>query len=298
MAIDLLLVNPVFLSQNEAEREMMNPYFPLGLLYLAAFVREQGFSVEIFDGTFFDGLEDFEKTVERLSPEVIGITAVKPNQEMALALAEIAQRYGSKVVLGGPDPTYSPETYLLSSDVDLVVHHEGELTIVELLRAINSDQDFHQIEGLAYRTTANEVVINPRRSFILNLDELPLPARDLIDMDKYLDTWRKHNGYASLTISIARGCPYGCEWCQDDKVVHGPDLRQRSPESVVAEVKALMEIYDIDRLRVVDDVDGLDREWIESWAKVAEAQGAVVPFEALNDLERQDIPMLDVRDSL
>ncbi len=291
---DILLVNPVFLSHNEAERELMNPYFPLGLLYLAAFIREQGFSVEIFDGTFQDGLDEFEKSLKRLAPRLVGITAVKPNREMALAVAEKAHAFGAQVILGGPDPTYTPETYLASPHVDIVVHHEGELTLLELLR--NGNKEISHIEGIAYRGRDDAVAINPRRDFILNLDELPLPARDLIDMDQYLDVWREHNGYASLTISVARGCPFGCEWCQD--AVHGPDLRQRSPESVVAEVKSLMEFYDIDRLRVVDDVDGLDREWIVEWAQIAENEGAVVPFEALNDLERQDVPMLDVRDSL
>jgi anaerobic magnesium-protoporphyrin IX monomethyl ester cyclase len=140
------------------------------------------------------------------------------------------------------------------------------------------------------------VIVNPRRPYILDLDELPLPARDLIDVDQYLDTWRQRNGYASLTISVARGCPYGCRWCQD--AVHGPELRQRSPQGVVAEVKALMARYDIDRLRLVDDVDGIERDWLEAWAECAQAEGAVLPFEALNDLGRQDIPMLDVRDTL
>lgn len=115
-------------------------------------------------------------------------------------------------------------------------------------------------------------------------------------MDKYLDVWRAQNGYASLTLATARGCPYGCEWCET--AVYGQSYRQRSPENVVAELKQLKATYEIDRLRVVDDVDGIDLEWLEEWAKTAEAQEAVIPFEALNDLARQDIPLLDVRDSL
>ena len=291
--LDLLLVNPVFLSQNEAERQLMNPYFPLGLLYLAAFIRQQSFSVEIFDGTFLDGLHDFEAALKRSQPRIVGITAVKPNREMALSLAGKAHTFGSLVMLGGPDPTYTPETYLASPDVNIVVHHEGELTLLELLQ---NKTAYSQIQGIAYRDSDDQIVINPRRDFILNLDELPLPARDLIDMDQYLDVWRQHNGYASLTISLARGCPFGCEWCQD--AVHGPDLRKRSPESIVEEVKSLMSAYNIDRLRVIDDVDGLEREWLEEWERVAKDNNAVLPFEALNDLQRQDIPMLDVRDSL
>lgn len=293
---DILLVNPVFLAQNEAERELMNPYFPLGLLYLAAFIRERGFSVEIFDGTFMEGIHDFEAALKKHRPKIVGISAVQPNREMALSLASVAHAQEAVVILGGPDPTYTPATYLAADGVDVVVHHEGELTIAELIQKIKTGDDYRSLDGIAYRDHQGNIQINPRREFILNLDELPLPARDMIDMHNYLDVWRQHNGYASLTISVARGCPFGCDYCQD--AVHGTQFRQRSPESVVAEVKELMQFYQIDRLRLVDDVDGIDREWLEHWAEVAEAEGAVVPFEALNDLERQDIPMLDVRDSL
>jgi radical SAM superfamily enzyme YgiQ (UPF0313 family) len=212
----------------------------------------------------------------------------------------MAHDYGATVILGGPDPTSNPEFYLNDSSVDLVVHHEGELTLVELLGTMlereNEQLNIQNIEGIAYRDELGAVVLNPRRSYILNLDELPLPARDLINMDNYLDVWREYNGYTSVTISVARGCPYGCKWCQD--AVHGQDFRLRSPESVVAEVKALMDAYDVDRLRVVDDVDGIDRQWIEDWANAAEAEGAVLLFEPLYESKRQDVPMLDIRDSL
>jgi anaerobic magnesium-protoporphyrin IX monomethyl ester cyclase len=140
------------------------------------------------------------------------------------------------------------------------------------------------------------IVVNEPRPPIENLDTLPLPARDLIDMDLYLNTWVEMNGYSSLTISTARGCPFGCEWCRD--AVHGNSFRQRSPENVAAEVKVLKENYQIDRLRVVDDVDGFSREWLEAWEENAQAVDGVIPFEGLNELTRQDIPMLDVRDSL
>lgn len=300
MPIDILLVNPIFLSENEAERELMSPYFPLGLLYLGAFLQERGFRPEIFDGTFATGIEEFTATLDRYNPKMVGITALQPNREIALTLAGIAHERGAFVIMGGPDPTFSPETYLSNPAVDIVVHHEGELTLVELLDAIKvnglKNQDFSNIPGIAYRDIYGDVAVNPRRPYILNLDELPLPARDLIDMEKYLEIWREQNGYASLSISVARGCPYGCEWCQD--AVHGQELRLRSPESVAAEVKTLKQTYNIDRLRVVDDVDGIEREWIEAWNEVAVSEDAIVPFEALYEVQRKDIPMLDIRDSL
>jgi radical SAM superfamily enzyme YgiQ (UPF0313 family) len=300
MSIDALLVNPVFLSQNEAERELMSPYIPLGLLYLGAFLRERGFRVEIFDGTFAQGNQDFIAALEKHNPKTVGITAIKPNGNSVLELAEIAKGSGAFVIVGGPDPTYSPEYYLNNPAVDLVVHHEGELTLAEVLEAWqNGDQAapyLGDMPGIAYLDQMGELVVNPRRDYLLDLDQLPQPARDMVDIDKYLQVWREHNGYASLSISVSRGCPYGCKWCAD--AVHGQDFRIRSVESVVTEVKSLMDTYNVDRLRVVDDVDGLDAQWIADWAAVAEQEDALMPFEALYELERQDIPMLDIRDSL
>jgi anaerobic magnesium-protoporphyrin IX monomethyl ester cyclase len=300
LSTDILLVNPVFLSQNEAERELMSPYFPLGLLYLGAFLRQQSFQVEIFDGTFLDGDQDFIETLGICNPKVVGITAVKPNGSKVLELAKIAKEFGAFVIVGGPDPTYTPETYLNHHSVDLVVHHEGELTLAEVLGVLNTDEQMAPslvgMAGIAYRDEQDRVVVNPRRPYMLNINQLPFPARDMVDIEQYLKVWKEQNGYASLSISVSRGCPYGCKWCADS--VHGQDFRIRSPESVVAEVKSLIDNYDIDRLRVVDDVDGIDAEWIKDWAEVAQRDQAAVPFEALYEVERQDIPMLDIRDSL
>ena len=300
MSIDTLLVNPVFLSQNEAERDLMSPYIPLGLLYLGAFLRERGYQVEIFDGTFQEDDRDFIAALEKYSPETVGITALKPNAEKVLRLAAIARQHGAFVIVGGPDPTYSPEFYLRDSSIDLVIHHEGELTMAEVLGSRPSREQrggsFFDMPGIAYRRQSGEMVVNPRRDYVLNLDQLPQPARDLVDIDKYLQVWREQNGYASLSISVSRGCPYGCKWCAE--AVHGQDFRIRSVENVVAEVKSLMNTYRIDRLRLVDDVDGIDAQWIADWAAAAEKEDAVLPFEALYEVERQDIPMLDIRDSL
>lgn len=295
MPVDILLVNPVFFNQDEAERELMTPYFPLGLLYLAAFLREKGMGVEIFDGTFAQGVENFSAALEEHRPRVVGISSVQPNRQMAFRLARLAKRFEAQVVLGGPDPTAVPEVYLAEPAVDFVVHHEGEITLFELLKALLNEGslDLKEIDGIGYRDEKGDTIVKARRAYILDLDDLPLPARDLVNMDQYLTFWRENYGYSSLTISLARGCPYGCEWCEQS--IHGAEFRQRSPDNVVKEIKSLMQSFEIDRLRVVDDVDGIDREWIESWAEIAEAEEAVLPFEALNDLKRADIPMLDVR---
>ena len=296
----LLLCHPVFLSLSPEEQASASPYFPLGLLYLASYVRDNGHEVAIFDGTFEADETSFARRLAAEQPDAVGIAALLPNRDIALRLAATARDAGVPVIFGGPDATKYPWRYLAFPQVDVVVHHEGELTITRLLDLLDAGQfnreTFVQELGIAYRDECGDPVVYPPRPNIENLDELPLPARDLIDMDRYLDTWRETNGYSSLTLSTARGCPYGCEWCQD--AVYGTSYRQRSPESVAREMKMLKETYQIDRLRIVDDVDGIDREWFDSWAEAAEQMDAAIPFEALEELERQDLPLLDVRSCL
>jgi len=295
----ILLAHPLFLSKSPAEMASASPYFPLGLLYLAAYVRDRGHDVAIFDGTFEDDESAFARTLVAEDPDVVGISAVLPTRSTALDLAAMAAARNLVVVVGGPDATMDPWAYLSNQPVDIVVHHEGEQTIARLLDFADmgklSVRDLEHEPGVAFRS-GGELVVNQPRPPIENLDLLPLPARDLIDMERYAEMWRETKGYSSVTISTSRGCPFGCVWCRDS--VHGTDFRQRSPASVAAEVKHLRDCFDVDRLRVVDDVDAIDRSWLDSWQREAETIGAVVPFGALNDVERQDIPMLDVRDSL
>lgn len=295
----LLLVHPLFLSKSPDEQAAASPYFPLGLLYLAAYVRDQGHAVAVFDGTFQEDETAFVEALELHQPDLVGVSALQPTKEMALTLTGLAAQFGATVVVGGPDPTLDPNSYLADASVDVVVHHEGEQTIVRLLELIDSSglnlETLKDELGVAYRSEGRVTVNHPRPP-IENLDELPLPARDLIDMDRYLQTWEAESGYSSMTISTTRGCPYGCTWCRDS--VHGDGFRQRSPESVAAEVKAITEDYGVDRLRMVDDVDGIDRQWFEQWSQASASQGASVPFEPLNEIEATDLPLLDVRDSL
>ena len=295
----ILFCHPMFLSKSPDEQAASSPYFPLGLLYLAGYVREHGHEVAMFDATFAADESAFAAALKDEKPDVVGISAMLPTRTVALDLAQMAHDIGAVVIIGGPDATLNPAPYMRHGQVDLVVHHEGEQTITALLdyydRSELTTATLRAEPGVAFREEGR-MVINQPRPPIENLDELPFPARDLIDMERYLDLWKSLNGYSSLTIATTRGCPYGCEWCRD--AVHGNGFRQRSAENVAAEVKMLKETYAIDRLRVVDDVDGISREWLKEWAETAAAQDAVIPFEGLNELQRQDIPMLDVRDSL
>src|SRR5690242_11588357 len=105
MAPDIVLVNPLFISKDPVEERIMTPYFPLGLMYLASVLRERSYQVEIFDCAFRQDFDEFEAYIKRVKPEVVGLTSLITTRRNALILADIAHSNGSKVILGGPDPT-------------------------------------------------------------------------------------------------------------------------------------------------------------------------------------------------
>jgi radical SAM superfamily enzyme YgiQ (UPF0313 family) len=300
---DLMLVNPLFLDEDPVERRLMTPYFPLGLLYLAAVAREAGYRVSIFDAMFQAGDEAFVAALERERPRVVGLGVLATVRAAALRLAGLARQHGATVVMGGADPTGRPESYLRHEDngrrpVDLVVVGEGEQTLLELLPTLldgqGADQAGHrrwpEIAGLAYLDGDGRLVSTGARRHCADLDSLPLPARDLIDLEAYRRAWRGRHGIFSLSLIATRGCPYGCKWCQ--KSVFGRTFRPRSPGSVAEEMRLIKDRYRPDQLRIVDDVMGIDRDWVRAWHQKVLARDAVTPFECLSRVDLMDEEMV------
>jgi radical SAM superfamily enzyme YgiQ (UPF0313 family) len=130
------------------------------------------------------------------------------------------------------------------------------------------------------------LVSTAAREHCSDLDSLPLPARDLIDIEAYRRAWRGHHEHFSLSIIATRGCPYGCKWCQ--KSVFGRSFRPRAPEAVAEEMRSIKKEYRPDQLRIVDDVMGIDRNWIRAWHDAVLARDAVIPFECLSRVDLMD----------
>ena len=118
-----------------------------------------------------------------------------------------------------------------------------------------------------------------RRPDITNLDTLPFPAWDLVDVEKYRSIWMKRHGYFSMNMVTTRGCPYHCNWCA--KPIWGQRYNSRSPENVAAEIKWLKETYAPDHIWFADDILGLKPKWIEKFAELVHEADAVIPFKCL-----------------
>ena len=199
----VLIANPFSFKQSQLERKFKTFYFPLGLLYLAAAAREAGHQLEVFDGTFTDGAIEFEQAVKKHRPQAVCLGSWVTVQPSALELAAIANDSGAATILGGPGPTANPAVYLDSEAVDVVVLGEGERTLVELLGRMESGAPFDDVQGIALRGVGEEIQRTNPRPLIHDLDQLPRPARDLIDMERHLAMWQSEHGYRSLSMAIS-----------------------------------------------------------------------------------------------
>jgi anaerobic magnesium-protoporphyrin IX monomethyl ester cyclase len=289
MSIDLLLSHGYCLAEDEHEREIMMPYPPLGLLSLAAYLKREGRSVEVYDTTFGD-LEGFADVVRTCRPRLVGLSTNLMTRASVLRMIAVARDAGVRVVLGGPEAAPNAEEYLRRG-ADAVVIGEGEQTLNALL-AVEAwtSETLARINGLAFLAD-DAVHTTPPRALIQPLDALPWPDREAIDLDRYLQAWRTHHGHTSVSLLTSRGCPFTCTWCSH--AVFGQSHRRRSPEHVADEVAWIRQRYNPDRLWFADDVFTLNRPWTTALAAVMGERGLQIPFECISRADRLDERMAD-----
>jgi len=290
MIMDILLTHAYYLYEDPAERQVMKPYPPLGLLYIASHLRSLGFGVDVMDSTFMSRTEHLQAIRDKQTP-VVGIYVNLMTRANALQVICEARRAGSRIVLGGPEPVNYAKEYL-DRGADVIVSGEGELTLTELLpmlRASEPDGLAH-VAGIIYRDANGAVTETVPRQQIKSLDDRPLPARGSIDMGKYLDAWKSHHGASSVSLITARGCPYTCRWCSHS--VYGFTFRHRSPKDVADELELIRDTYNPDQVWYADDVFTMSRHWLRSFVEELEHRGLHFPFETISREDRLDEEMV------
>ncbi len=229
----------------------------LGLAYIAAVSEKQGDEVRILDMEVES--TPLRQVVKEHAPEVIGITAntiqIKATWRVAQELKEIT---GAPIVLGGPHPTFLPAESVERPEVDIVVRSEGEMTWVDLCAHLESDEPLEGVQGISYQQN-REVVHNPDRPVVTDVDSLPFPAYHLFKMDYYtnLQPTLDHIEGGSYSILTSRGCPYRCTYCSQ---ILPRRWRARSPENVVTEWSWLVKDLGAKEIGVLDDSFNIDRE--------------------------------------
>ncbi len=267
----VLFSHSYFYKLDAKQWRFKQPYPPLGTLLAAAVVREAGFDVSVFDSALSDQPTEVRTELEKKSPSFFVLyddgfnyltkMCLSVMQEAAFKMAELAKQEGATVVICSSDSTDQYEKYF-SHGVDYVVRGEGEETLTELLLCLKYGKEVNNIHGLAFKNE-DEVIVTQSRSVIRNLDSLPMPAWDLIDVEPYRKLWKKHHGYFSLNMATTRGCPYKCNWCA--KPIYGNRYNSRSPEKVANEIQYLLQKFQPDHFWMCDDIFGLKPGWTKTF---------------------------------
>ena len=233
---------------------------PIGLAYIAGYLRARGLWVRILDCTALRwDWGRLREAISRLEPDVVGVGGPTCYAKRALKVLRIAkEELGPDVltVAGGPHFTFTAEESLLENAfLDVVVVGEGEITMYELVRAFSEGRPLSSVRGIAFRDSSGRVVKTGERPLIRNLDALPLPAWDMLPMERYrLVAWGKR---ATMLVS-SRGCPFKCSFCSE-RIFWRNVWRPHGPRRVVDEMELVAERYGKDLIWFGDDTFNLDR---------------------------------------
>ena len=267
--------------------EAMQPYPPLGTLYAASYLRQRGYDVALFDAMLAGSEDEWGQSLDLHNPRFAILYEDNFNylskmcllrmREAAFKMMDMAKGHGCTVIAAGADANDHAEEYL-ARGADYVLLGEGEETLGELMDSLtsHSPQPANEIIGLISHDTRYA----SRRPDIKDLDALPFPAWDLVDVEHYRRIWIERHGYFSMNMVTTRGCPYHCNWCA--KPIWGQRYNSRSPQNVVAEMKWLKETYHPDHIWFADDILGLKPEWIEKFSSLVREADAVMPFNVCN----------------
>lgn len=280
--LDVLLTHSNHVFTDPKQVEKMQPYPPLQTLLGASVLRQAGLTVDVCDVTLQSPEEEFERMLQTRTPALVVVCeddfnfltkmCLVRNRELAFRMAAIARRYGCRVAVHGSDASDHVKEYL-QAGFHYVLIGEVESTLLELA----TGDPLAGIAGLAYLVQpVGHVRYNPPRRLRANLDTLPSPAWDLINIDQYRQAWKGAHGFFSLNMATSRGCPYRCNWCA--KPIYGNNYHVRSAPSVAEEMLYLKRQFAPDQIWFADDIFALSASWTLEFADAVEALDARIPF--------------------
>jgi radical SAM superfamily enzyme YgiQ (UPF0313 family) len=285
---DVLLGQAYFLRFDRKLWEARQPFAPLGTLYAASWLRQQGHSVALFDAMLARSEQEWAIALDHERPRVAVLYEDSFNylskmcllrmRQAAFTMIDAARRRGLPTVVSGSDATDCPHLYL-ARGAAAVVLGEGEITLGEVVPRLLDGRALDEVAGLALPAPGGTVTRTAARSPLRALDDLPLPAWDLVDVARYRQIWRSRHGHHAMNLATTRGCPYHCNWCA--KPIYGQRYAVRSVARVVDEMQWLKATYGPDDLWIVDDVFGLRPGWLSQFAAEVTARDARIPFRCL-----------------
>ncbi|MCH7964069.1 MAG: B12-binding domain-containing radical SAM protein [Bacteroidetes bacterium] len=266
----ILFTHSYFYRFDPKQWKAKQPYPPLGTLYGAAYMRSKGYGVSLFDTNLKKSPDEIVLALKEEKPKYLVIfddgfnyltkMCLTNMREAAFRLTELGKEAGCTVIVNSSDSTDHYDMYL-ATGADYVILGEAEITLGELINNLDEgNSELQNVQGLVY--ISNQKTINTgRRDILKDLDSIPMPAWDLVDINSYKSIWLENHGFFSLNIATTRGCPFKCNWCA--KPIYGNRYSTRSPENVVEEIMQLINNYSVDHFWVCDDIFGLKPGWVQ-----------------------------------
>jgi anaerobic magnesium-protoporphyrin IX monomethyl ester cyclase len=289
--LSILVCHSYFLRFDSKQVERGKPYPPLATLQVAALLRQAGHEVALFDAMLADGVEEYDRKLAAVKPQVVVFYEDNFNFLSKMCLAKMrqaacqmiasARRAGARVIASGPDVSDAPEPYLRAG-ADLALAGEGLSALLDLMPRLDSEphqpsgQLIQGLSGAAALVEGNVVKVNGARVLPASAQQGESAAWDLLDIERYRSIWMKAHGYFSLNIAASRGCSFRCSWCS--KPIWGNQYLQRSASSVAAEMLYLKRTFEPDHIWFADDIFGFRVDWVNEFAAALAAGGGGVPF--------------------
>lgn len=262
----VLLVNPPFTLEDRYGKKLKiaGPLLPsLGLAYIAAVLERDGHDVEILDAPALDcSSSDIASHVKKGRYDVIGITAQTPMYGRFVEAVKAIRSAcpGVPMMAGGPHSSIMPKEILMENpQLDYAIYGEGEVTVCELMQAIEGKMKPADVMGIAYRD-GGKVLVTPPRPFIENIDDIPMPARHLLPMKRYRPAPSTYKRTPLLHMITSRGCPFSCVYCSS-RSIFGRVYRAHSPMRVADEMEDIIDRYGAREIFFLDDIFTLNRKW-------------------------------------
>ncbi|NRB84436.1 MAG: B12-binding domain-containing radical SAM protein [Winogradskyella sp.] len=282
--LDVVFSHSYYYKFDAKQWRNKTPYPPLGTLYAASYLRDNNYKVGVFDANLLDSPLKIKPYLETYKPRLFVIyddgfnyltkMCLTTMREAAFEMIKIAKSLQSKVIVCSSDSTDHYEKYL-NAGADFIIQGEGEISLKELTDALTANIDYTAIKGLVYRHQ-NNIIKNPKRSVLRNLDDLPMPAWDLIDIEPYRKIWKESGQEFTLNIATTRGCPFKCNWCA--KPIYGNRYNSHSPEYITAHIKYLSKTYNVNRFWMCDDIFGLKPNWVQHFNKTLKKENLNIKY--------------------
>jgi anaerobic magnesium-protoporphyrin IX monomethyl ester cyclase len=280
-----LFTHSYFLRFDPKQWKQQTPYPPLGTIYAAAVLREANWEVTLHDVMFAVSAAAIAPALAQHKPDLLVIyddgfnyltkMCLTNMREAAFEMSAMAKATGAKVVVCSSDSTDHYEKYL-AHGADAVILGEGEAGLLQFALQMEAGAlHFGDIQGLAYKNPDGKTVVTAKRAVIKDLDSLPAPAWDLIDIAPYQQAWKKH-GYFSINMATTRGCPYKCNWCA--KPIYGNRYNSHSPAAKAQELEWLVQHFGAQHVWFADDIFGLKPGWVQEFSKEVKQRGLKIRF--------------------